>query len=61
MKRLAEGEEYAGANGIDKALRENEIDIILGPADSWLTNFACVAGLFAKISTQVERVSLKFP
>ncbi|KAL8709249.1 MAG: hypothetical protein Q9220_005992 [cf. Caloplaca sp. 1 TL-2023] len=43
-KRLAEGQAYAGRDGIDKVLTENDINIILGPADSWLTNPACVAG-----------------
>ena len=53
-KRLAEGVAHAGANGIDKALAENDIDVILGPADSWLTDFACVAGPFATVYSKPQ-------
>ncbi|KAK7422002.1 hypothetical protein QQZ08_009723 [Neonectria magnoliae] len=42
--RLKEGEHHAAAEGIDRYLRENDVDVILGPADCWLTDFACVAG-----------------
>ncbi|KAL8949011.1 MAG: hypothetical protein Q9222_004851 [Ikaeria aurantiellina] len=43
-KRLVEGQAYAGINGIDKVLAENDVNIILGPADSWLTDPPCVSG-----------------
>ena len=44
---LAAGQRYAGPEGIERVLRENNLDVILGPADSWLTNFADVAGQHA--------------
>lgn len=40
------GEEEAGPEKIDHYLNLNDIDIILGPADCWLTDFACVAGKY---------------
>lgn len=42
--RLKEGEHHAAAEGIDRYLKESDVDIILGPADCWLTDFACAAG-----------------
>ncbi|KAH6619627.1 amidase signature domain-containing protein [Chaetomium sp. MPI-SDFR-AT-0129] len=44
LGRVREGEKYAGQEGIDHYFDKNEINILLGPADSWLTDFACVAG-----------------
>ncbi len=44
LARLAEGVKYAGPDGIDRYLDDNDVDIILGPADCWLTDFACVSG-----------------
>ncbi|KAL6410806.1 Amidase [Ilyonectria robusta] len=43
--RLKEGEHHAAAEGIDRFLKESDVDIILGPADCWLTDFACVAAM----------------
>ncbi|KAF2686535.1 amidase signature enzyme, partial [Lentithecium fluviatile CBS 122367] len=40
---LAEGVEVVRKNGIDKYLERNDVNVILGPAGSWLTDFACVA------------------
>ncbi len=34
----------ARAKGIDHALKENDLDVIIGPADSQLTTIAAAAG-----------------
>ena len=43
-EELKKAEHSAGPAGIDRWLEENHINIILGPADSWLTNPPCYAG-----------------
>ncbi|KAK0631045.1 amidase signature domain-containing protein [Bombardia bombarda] len=44
LDKVREGEKYAGDDSVSRCLDDQNIDILLGPADSWLTDFACVAG-----------------
>ena len=41
---LAYNRRVCGTDGIEKAMRENEVDVILGPADSQLYTIAAAAG-----------------
>jgi len=43
-ERVRQGEQYAGTEGINRYLDDHDIDVLLGPADCWLTDFACVSG-----------------
>ena len=44
VRRVAYGRESAGRQGIDKALAEHNIDIIIGPGDSGICDIAAQAG-----------------